>query len=282
MRLFSKQFIPIVVVLFAACVIVTRAATLTNFSVTLSDLTPSKSSVTQTIKFESISSVGAPGDLVITFDSAFDLTNVAASADVTVSGGGVTWDSVQNSDLNNGTNKLTLGWNTGSLNPGNEVTVAVRFTKNPSSSGAYTLTVSVGPNGFSTPTDSRTIPVRITPSGVVVSGTVPYPETNPTITGISPTETIIVNSGGTQPISFVITDVNGNNIDYTVTPSTGTISATGTPATPLVSGTASGVTVTFTYFADGATGAQTITVTADDNEATGGGIVTYDIQLFII
>jgi len=278
----SKKIISFCAVLFVVVGVATRAATLTNFSVTLSDLTPSKTSVTQTIKFESISSIAAPGDVKIEFASEFNLTNVAASADITVSGGGVTWDAIQNSDLNNATNTLTLGWNAGTLNPSNQVTVTINFTKNPTTSGAYNVTVSLGPDGFATPTDSRTIPVRITSSGVAVSGSVPYPETNPSITNISPVETIIINSGATQVVTFDITDVNANDVDYTITPSAGTISATGTPATPLTSGTASGVTVSFTYFADGLTGSQTITVTADDHEATGGDVVTYTIQIFVI
>ena len=75
--------------------------------------------------------------------------------------------------------------------------------------------------------------------------------------------------------------VLNDSVDYTVTPSTGTISVASSPASP-ATGTSSATTITFTYFANGATGAQTITLTADDNEATGGGLVTLVADLFII
>ncbi|MBI1961479.1 MAG: hypothetical protein HYS45_02130, partial [Parcubacteria group bacterium] len=81
---------------------------------------------------------------------------------------------------------------------------------------------------------------------------------------------------------FDLTDVNDEDLDYTATPSTGAISVAPSPVSPITASTKNGVTVTFTYFANGATGSQTITVTADDNEATFPAVVTYDIQLFII
>ncbi|MBI4122448.1 MAG: hypothetical protein HY462_00455, partial [Parcubacteria group bacterium] len=267
MRL-SKQHIALFAVALAIMfgVSASRAANLTAVSVALSNHKPAKTGVTETITFKPATNITAPGDLKITYASQFDLTNVVASADVSVSGGGVTWNGVQNSDLNNVTNILTLGWASGTLTAGNTVTVTVAFTKNPASSGNYNVTIETGADGFTTATDSRTIPVVITDGGVGVTANVPYPETNPTITGITPTETIVVSSGATQVISFTLTDVNNNNLDYTATPSSGSISVAPSPATP-VSSTQTGVTVTFTYFANGGTGSQTVTVTADDNEA---------------
>jgi hypothetical protein len=281
MKTLIKQYIVIIAVLVIASAASTRAATLTNVSDTLSNPAPSKTGVTHTIKFDPISNIAANGDLKITLASGFDLTSVAASADVSVTGGGVTWDTVQNSDLNAATRVLILGWSSGALTIGNTVTVTMNFAKNPTSAGSYDVTIEVGPDGFSTATDSRTIPVRIIDSGVAVTGSVPFPETNPTITNIVPTETIVISANASQIISFDITDVNNDNVDYTVTPGTGTISVAPSPASP-VSNTLSTVTVSFTYFADGLTGSQIITVTADDNEATGGGIVTYNIDIFII
>ncbi len=260
----------------------TRAANLTSVSVGLSNQKPSQTGVEQTISFKPATSIAAPGDLKITWQAGFDLTNVIASADVTVGGGGVTWDGVVNGNLNAVTRVLTLGWSTGTLTAGNTVTVTVGFTKNPTTSGNYNVTIETGADGFATATDSRTAPVVITDASVSVTASVPFPETNPTITNITPAETIVISSGAAQVISFDLTDVNDDNLDYTVTPGTGSISVAPSPASPIIVSTQTGVTVTFTYFADGATGNQTITVTADDNEATGGGIVTYSIQLFII
>ena len=94
-------------------------------------------------------------------------------------------------------------------------------------------------------------------------------------------ETIIVSSGATQAISFTLADVNNDSVSYTVTPSVGSISVNPSPPSPLT-GTPEGQTISFTYFANGAAGLQTITVTADDNEAVGGGVVTYQIQLFVL
>lgn len=259
-----------------------RAANLTGVSVALSNHKPSKTGVTQTISFKPVTSVPAPGDLKITWASGFDFTNVIASADVAVSGGGVAWDAVVNGDLNSATRVLTLGWSSGTLTPGSMVTVTMGFTKNPAAGGNYNVTIQTGANGFATATDSRTVPVTIVDAGVAVSASVPYPPTNPTITNITPTETIVISSGATQVISFDLTDVNDENLDYTATPSTGAISVAPSPVSPITASTKNGVTITFTYFANGATGSQTITVTADDNEGVGGGIVTYNIQLFVI
>ncbi len=257
------------------------AATLINVGVTLSNLAPNKQNVTQTIKFTPLTNISAPGDVKITWASGFNFASVAPAADISVSGGGVTWDAVQAGDLNTSTRVLTLNWSSGTLTSGSPVTVTMNFTKNPSVAGSYDVTVETGTNGFATATDSRTTPVRIVDSGIAVSVEVPYPETNPTVTNVTPTPTIIISSGATQVISFDLTDVNNDNVTYTVTPSSGSISVSPSPTSP-VSSTKNGVTVTFTYFANGATGAQTITITADDAEATGGGLVTETVNLFII
>ena len=259
----------------------TQAADLTSASDTISNHNPNQSAVRHTIKFKPATAIAAPGDLKIIFASGFDLSSVAPAVDVAVSGGGVAWAAPVSGDLSVAARTLTLNWTSGTLTTGNQVTVTVNFVKNPSSAGSYNITLEVGPDGFSTATDSRTIPVVIASSGVAVNASVAFPATNPTITNIIPTETIIISSGATQIISFKLTDDNNNNIDYTVTPSTGSVSVAPSPASP-VSSTSGGVTVTFTYFANGGTGAQTIAVTADDNEAGGGGLVTYNIQLFII
>ena len=258
----------------------TKAASLVSVTDSLSDLAPNKTAVQHTITFKPVTSIAAPGDLKITFASEFDLSSVASSADVTVSGGGVTWVAPQDSDVNPGNKTILLNWSGGTLTSGSTVTVTVDFMKNPASSGNYNLTVAVGPDGFVTPTDSRIIPISITGGDVAVSADVAYPPTNPTITAIVPTPTMIISSNATQVITFVLTDVNNENLDYTITPSTGMISVAPRPATP-VANTKNGVTITFTYFANGLTGAQTITLTADDNEAVGGGVVTVIADLFI-
>jgi len=264
----------IAIVMIAVLSVSSRAALLTNVQDSISSHNAGATAVSHIIKFNPSSSIVGPGDLKITFASEFNLTNVAASADVAVSGGGVTWDLVQNSDLDNVANILTLGFSSGTLINGNIVTVEVLFTKNPASAGNYDITIDVG-------ADTRTIPVNITDSNISVSAQVPYPETNPAVSEINPEETIIVNSGTAQVISFKITDVNNDDVDYTINPSTGSTSVAPTPASPITS-TQNGVTITFTYFADGLTGAQTITITADDNEATDPALVIYDIDLFII
>ncbi len=284
MKLSSLKFSIVIVAAIAAGLMVgsTRAANLASVSIALSNHKPSQTGVTETISFKPVTGIAAPGDLKITWPAGFDLTNVIASADVTVNGGGVTWDGVVNGNLASATRVLTLGWSSGSLTPGSTVTVTVGFTKNPTIAGNYDVVIQTGTDGFSTATDSRTVPVVIVDGGVAVTAAVPYPETNPTITNITPVETIVVSSGATQVITFELKDVNDNNLDYTVTPSTGAISVSPTPASPIITATRNGVTITFTYFANGATGNQTITVTADDNEATFPAVVTYNIQLFII
>ncbi len=277
-----KKFTTLILaILVASFSVSAQAASLTDVSDTMSKQTPSSTAVTHTIKFRPNTAIAAPGDVKITWASGYDLTNVAASVDVSVSGGGVTWASPVNGDLSIANRILTLNWTSGTLSSASLVTVTVNYAKNPASIGNYDLTIAVGPDGFSTATDTRTIPTVIASGGVAVTASVPYPETNPTITNILPNEPIVVSSGATQVISFDITDVNNNNVDYTVTPSTGAISVSPSPVSPVTS-TATAKTVTFTYFANGATGSQTITVTADDNEATGGALVTYNIQLFVI
>jgi len=259
-----------------------QAANLADVKVATTSHNPNQSGVAYTINFKPATNVAAPGDLKITFANDFNLSSVAAGVDVTVSGGGVTWDAVQNSDLVVATKILTLGWTTGTLTAGNQVTVTVNFVKNPAAAANYNITIETGPNGFATPTDSRVIPVVITNAGVTVSAQVPYPATNPTITSIAPVEPIVVSASGSQVINFTLTDVNNNNIDYTITAITdGSVSDTGAT----VSGTTSGVVVTFTYFATAVTGAKTITITANDNLINAGQPaqpVTYDIQLFVI
>ena len=280
MKKYLKQITILSILIFAiALSSSTRASDLSQVSDTMSSHNASKTSVTHTIKFTPVSNISGPGDLKITFANEFDLTNVIASAYVTVSGGGVTWDSVVNGDLVG--QVLTLGYSSGTLTSGSPVTVTITFTKNPSSTGNYDITVGVGADNFIEATDSRTITTVITNGDVGVSANVPYPETNPTITNLVPTPTIVISSGATQIITFDLTDVNNDNVDYTVTPSSGTISFAPTPATP-ATGTSSATTITFTYFANGTTGAQTVTLTADDAEATGGGIVTLVVDLFII
>lgn len=258
-----------------------QAANLYEVSDTLSNHNPNQAGVLHTIKFKPATSIAGPGDLKITFANGFNLSSVAASVDVGVSGGGVTWNGVLNGDLNVTTRVLTLGWTTGTLTAGSLVTVTVNFVKNPAVAANYNITIETGSDGFVTATDSRVIPVVITNAGVAVSANVPYPQTNPTITAITPVEPIVVSASGSQGISFTLTDVNNNNVDYTITAITdGTISL---PTTGTVTGTTSGVVVTFTYFATAVTGAKTITITADDNEPVGGALpVTYDIQLFVI
>lgn len=258
-----------------------QAASLTDVSDTMSGHNAGQTGITHVIKFRPATAIASPGDVKITWAAGYDLSAVAASVDVTVSGGGVTWVTPINGDLSVASRVLTLNWSSGTLSSAGLVTVTVNFVKNPTSAGNYNLTIAVGPDGFATATDTRTISTVIASGGVAVSASVPYPETNPTITNITPVETIIVSSGATQVISFTLTDVNNNNISYTVTPSSGAVSVAPSPATP-VSGTQSGVTVSFTYFANGLTGSQSITVTADDNEATFPAVVTYNIQLFII
>ena len=276
-----KKFTTLILaILVASFSVSAQAASLTDVSDTMSSHSANATSVTHTIKFRPNTAIAAPGDVKITWAAGYDLTNVAASVDVAVSGGGVTWASPVNGDLSVASRVLTLNWSSGTLSSASLVTVTINFVKNPTTTGNYNLTIGVGPDGFSTATDTRTIPTVIASGGVAVSASVPYPETNPTVTNITPVETIIVSSGATQVVSFDLTDVNNNNIDYTATPSSGTISVAPSPVSP-VANTSTAKTVTFTYFANGATGSQSITVTADDNEATGGGLVTYNIQLFV-
>lgn len=261
-----------------------QAADLTSVSDSISNHNPSQSGVTHTIKFKPTTSIADPGDLKITFANGFNLSSVASSVDVTVSGGGITWNTVLDNDLNVTTRVLTLGWTTGTLTAGNLVTVTVNFTKNPAIAAKYNITIETGPDGFSTPTDSRTIPVVITNAGVSVSANVPYLPTNPTITN-APTTTTIISSGATQTFSFTLTDVNNNDIYYTISPSGGnTISLGATSGT--VVNTQNGVTINFTYFANGTSGTQIITLTANDGldntPAQPAQPVVYDIPLFII
>lgn len=256
----------------------TNAANLTSVSIQLSSHNVSQTLVTETINFKPATSIGAPGEAKITWPSAFDLTAVAASTDVTVSGGGVTWNAVINGNLDLPQRILTLSWASGTLTVGNTVTITVARTKNPTSSGNYNIVMETGASGFVTATDSRTIPVVITNAGVAVMASVPYPPTQPTVTNITPVETIIVSSGASQVISFTLTDVNNDNISYTVTPLSGTISVSPSPVSP-VSGTSSGVTVTFTYFANGSTGSVPITVTANDGNTA---VANRNIDVFVI
>lgn len=287
MKFSSKQFI-IFSLLIAALSVApsTRAALLSNVSIALSNHAPSQTGVTETIKFTPATNVSAPGDVKIVWPSNFDFSAVAASADVTVTGGNVTWAAVQNSDLTVATRTLILNWATGTLTAGNQVTITIAFTKNPTSAGNYNIAISTGPDGFSTATDSRAIPVVIVNAGVAVSATVPAAPTNPTITNISPIEPVVVDVNTTAVIYFTLTDANNNNISYTVTPTFGTISVAPSPVSP-VSGTQSGVTVSFTYFANGGTGNPSIAVTANDGlDNTGAGQpaqpVVYNIDVLVI
>ncbi len=236
---------------------------------------------TETITFAPTVFVPAPGNLKIIWPNSFDLTWVAAVEDVSVAGGGVTWAPVLNNNLNPSSRVLTLKWTSGALTPGQPVTIEVKFVKNPAADGQYGISLSTGADGFITPLDSRNIPVFISNGSVSVTAFVPYPQTNPEISNITPTETIIVSAGQTQVITFNLKDVNFDLTTFSVTSSAGTISVAPGPASPVVS-SPDGVTITFTYLANGAAGSQTITVTADDNEPTGGGAVTYQIQLFVI
>jgi len=285
------KIISIFILLAAISIITgsTRAANLTNMAVAVSGHTAGKTAVTHTITFKPATNIPAPGDLKISYDTNFILSSVSAAADITVSGGGVTWNAVQSGDLNITTRVITLGWSSGTLTAGSTVTVTIKFIKNPASDGAYNLTVETGPDGFATATDSRTVPLVVTPGGVAVSASIPFAAANPTITNINPAVPIIISSGASQVISFVLTDVNNDDLDYAVIPSetAGSISASPSPAgsppgtLPGASyNTANGTTITFTFFADGGTGSQTITVTVDDNQ--GGGLVTVPIDLFII
>lgn len=258
-----------------------QAASLTEVSDSMSSHSAGQTGVRHVIKFRPSTAVAAPGDLKIVFAAGYDLSSVAPGVDVTISGGGVTWAAPSAGDLSVATRTLTLGWTSGTLTVGNLVTVTVDFIKNPGTAGNYNITISTGPDGFFTATDSRTITTVITNAGVTVSASVAYALTNPTITNIAPVEPIVVSANGTQVISFKLTDVNNDAITYTITPSLGSVSVAPSPASP-VSGTGSGATVTFTYFANSGTGAATIAVTADDAEPVGGGLVTYNIQLFVI
>ncbi len=282
-----KKFI-ILEVLIAALSLAssTRAALLSSVSIQLSNHAPSQTAVLQTIKFTPTTSVAAPGDVKIVWPANFDFSAVAASADVTVSGGGVTWAAPVNGDLTVATRTLILNWTSGALTPGNQVTVTMAFTKNPTAAANYNVVISTGPDGFSTATDSRTIPVVIVNAGVAVSAIVPAPPTNPTITNISPIEPVVVDVNTTAQIFFTLTDANNNNISYTVTPSFGSISISPSPVSP-VSGTTGGVTVSFTYFANGGTGNPSIAVTANDgldNTSTGQPAqpVVYNIDVLVI
>ena len=282
MNTLPKKLITLILItLVVSLAVSAQAANLTDVSDTMTSHSASQTGVTHTIKFRPSTALASPGDVKITWAAGYDLSAVAASADVSVSGGGVTWVTPVNGDLSVASRVLTLNWSSGTLSSATLVTITVNFVKNPASTGNYNLTIGAGPDGFSTATDTRTIPTVIASGGVAVSASVPYPETNPTITNIVPVETIIVSSNATQVISFDLTDVNNNNVDYTVTPSTGAISVSPSPVSP-VANTATAKTVTFTYFANGLTGSQTITVTADDNEATFPAVVNYNIQLFVI
>ncbi|MDP3995405.1 MAG: hypothetical protein U1C18_02430 [Patescibacteria group bacterium] len=282
MNPFTKKLSVIFAAVLAVGLVVgsTRAANLTNVSIALSNHKPSQTGVTQTITFTPATTISGAGDLKITWPAGFDFTNVIASADVSVSGGGATWEPVVNGNLVIATRVLTLGW-TGALSAGSPVTVTVGFTKNPAAGGNYNITIQTGTDGFAAATDSRTVPVVIVDAGVAVSAEVPYPPTEPSVANISPVETIVVSSGAAQVISFDLTDVNDEDLDYTVAASSGTISVSPSPATPITASTKNGVTVSFTYFADGSAGNQTITVLV--NEVGGvDAFVQYDIDLFVI
>lgn len=258
-----------------------QAASLTDVSDAMSSHSASATGVTHIIKFRPSTAIAAPGDVKITWAAGYDLTNVAASVDVTVSGGGVTWVTPVNGDLSAAARVLTLNWSSGTLSSATLVTVTVNFVKNPTSTGNYNLTAAVGPDGFSTATDTRTIPTVIASGDVAVSASVPYPATNPTITNQAPAGTVVVSNGASRVISFDLTDVNNDNIDYTVTLNgVGSISSLPNPVSP-VSSTQNGVTVTFTYFANGGTGTPTITITADDTPVNGSDVITHTIQLFV-
>ncbi|MDP1709549.1 MAG: hypothetical protein Q8L21_01545 [Candidatus Komeilibacteria bacterium] len=273
-----KKFITLILVTTVMSFSITaQAGSLTQVSDTMSSHNAAKESVTHTIKFLPASNIAGPGDLRITFASGYDLTNVIASSYVSVTGGGITWDAVQNSDLVG--NVLTLGWTSGTLTAGNQVQVVISFTKNPSSTGNYNITLEVGGDEFLTATDSRVIATVITGGDVAVTATVPAAPASPTVTNIVPEETIIIDIGVPQVISFTLTDANNDDIEYVILPSSTANVSVSSPASP-VSGTISGKVITFTYFDNGAIDAQTIQVRASDD-----GFVTttiYNIQIFII
>jgi|GEM_PF-1992931 len=235
----------------------------------------------ETITFAPAVFVPAPGNLRITWPSGFNLNNFIVSTDVTVAGGGVTWAAPANNDLNYLARALTLKWASGSLTPGQPVTVNIRYIKNPVTDGQYGISLATGEDNFITPIESHTIPVFISNGSVSVTAFVPYPQANPVISNITPEPTIIFSSGESLIITFNLKDVNFDSVVYTITPSTGTISVAPNPPSPVISNP-DGVTISFTYLANGATGLQTITVTADDNEPAGGGVVVREIQLFVL
>lgn len=243
-------------------------------------LSPSQSS-RYNIAFTPGKNIIAPGSLKIIFPEEFDLSLAAATGDITVSGGGVAWNAYRAGDLDYANNVLKLSWSSGVLTPGLVTAISIAAVKNPASSGNYSISAAVGPNNFTVAADTQESSLAINNGLVSVGAFVPYPPTNPTISNIAPVETIIISNGSSQPVSLVLADVNNDAITYTLTPSSGVISVNPDPPSPL-SGTQDGRTVSFTYLANGATGLQTITITADDNEATGGGVVTYQIQLFVL
>jgi len=236
---------------------------------------------TQTITFVPKSYVLGPGDLVVAWSDGFSLSFMAPIIDVSISGGGVTWDTAVNTDLNMADRVLTSRWTSGTLTPGSAVSIRIAFVKNPATEGHYGISVATGPHNFAVPADSRSYGAYINNGAVSVTAFVPYPLTNPEIGTILPTPTILISSGGSQVITFKMRDVNFDAVSYSLTPSTGTISVAPDPASPVV-GSPAWTTISFTYTADGGTGEQAITITADDNEPTGGGVVTQDIQLLIL
>lgn len=282
---FIKQISIVSLVLFftVAGFSATRAANLTGVAISATSHKASAVAVAYTLRFKPTTSIAAPGTLKITFPGDYNLASVAASADVTVSGGGVVWEAVVNGNLNTTTRVLTLGWSSGTLTIGNQVTVTVNFVKNPTIVGTYSLLIQTGASGFETATDSRTVPFVITDSGVAVSAIVASPAANPTITTIDPTPTIVVADGDSQVVTFVLSDLNDDALTYTITSNSNNTASVGSPVSPITN-TRNGITITFTYFTDvgTATGSQTVTITADDADATGGPLVSQDIDFFII
>ena len=232
------------------------------------------------IYFTPSKNIASPGSLKIIFPKEFDLSLAAATNDISVSGGGVAWNTYQDGDLDYANNVLKLSWSSGVLTPGLMSTIFIGAVKNPAQNGNYSISAAVGSHNFTIASDTQNASLNIDSCLISIGASVPYQLTNPAISNIAPVETIIMASGSSQPISLVLADVNNDAITYSLTPSSGSISVAPEPASP-VSNTQNGVSVNFTYYANGALGPQTITVTADDNEPVGGGLVVYNIQLFI-